>query len=99
MKIFMKGLLFLSRLAFLCNLLFLVCLVMQRTEDLIAQSDIKNTIIILGWFLAPIINFGANMAYGFRLLNKKPLNIPIWLVVSNLVFLLFQIFIHFILPS
>ena len=99
MKIFMKGLLFLSRLAFLCNLLFLVCLVMQRTEDLIAQPDTKNTIIILGWFLAPFINFGANMGYLIRIINKKPLNIPIWLVVLNLLFLLLQIFIHFILPT
>jgi hypothetical protein len=94
----MKGLLFLARLALLCNLFFLVCLVMQRTADLIGAQDVKSVIIILGWFLAPFVNLWANIAWLIRLLRKKQVNLPVWLAVTNLLFLVLELFIHFILP-
>ncbi len=94
----MKGLLFLSRLALICNTLFLVCLVMQRTQDIISVEYIKSPIIILGWLLAPFINLSANIGYFIRLLKKREVNLPVWLGVTNVLFLFLQIFVHFILP-
>ena len=94
----MKGLLFLARLALLCNLFFLLCLVMQRTADFIGTQDVKSVIIILGWFLAPFVNLWANISWFIRLLRKQPVNLPVWLAVTNLLFLFVEIFIHFILP-
>ncbi|MBY0479736.1 MAG: hypothetical protein K2Q21_00165 [Chitinophagaceae bacterium] len=93
----MRKLLFLNRLAFICNLLFLVCLVFQRTQDTIASQDLKGLIIILGWFVSPILNLAANIWYLILLVNKRTIQIAGWLVVTNLIFLLFQIFYHFIL--
>ena len=94
----MKGLLFLSRLALICNVLFLACLVLQRTPDFITAQDVKGVMIVLGWFLAPFINLAANIGVLIRKLAKRPIAVPVWLIVSNFSFLVVQIFIHFILP-
>ncbi|MEK7198583.1 MAG: hypothetical protein AAB212_01500 [Bacteroidota bacterium] len=93
----MKGLLFLSRLALICNVLFLFCLVLQRTDDFITNTDIKSIVIILGWFLAPSINLAANSWYLIRRMGKAAVNLPAWLAVTNLLFLMLQFFIHFML--
>lgn len=92
----MKGLLFLSRLALICNVLFLLCLVLQRTDDFITNTDIKSIVIILGWFLAPFINMGVNIWYFTRRMGKAAVNLPVWLAVTNLLFLMLQFFVHFI---
>ncbi len=95
----MKGLLFLARLALICNVLFLVCLLMQRTHDFIGMQAVNGMIITLGWILAPFINLAANIGYLIRKMRKRASNIPVWLAVTNLLILLLQFFVHFILPS
>lgn len=95
----MKGLLFLSRLALICNGLFLLCLVLQRTHDFIGIKDINSLIIILGWFLAPFINFLANAWWLWRVIAKRSVNLPAWLAAINLLFLFLQLFVHFIITS
>ena len=95
----MKGLLFLARLALICNVLFLVCLGMQRTTDFIASQDIKGVILVLGWILAPFVNLAANIGYLIRLMRKRPSLLPAWLAITNMLFLFLEIFIHFILSA
>jgi hypothetical protein len=68
----MKGLLFLARVALICNVLFLACLVLQRTPDLIGSQAVRGTMIVLGWFLAPFINLAANIGYLITRLGKRP---------------------------
>ncbi len=92
MKFFMKGLLFLSRLAFLCNLLFVICLVLRYQGDFIRQDDIKSLVGILGWFMAPWVNLAVNIGYGIRLIRKQV--VPLALAVVNGLFLLVQGYIH-----
>ncbi len=95
----MRKLLFLSRLALICNVLFLVCLLMQRMQGFEGYADINGMVIILGWFISPLLNLFACFSYVFVLAKKKQMPIPVWLVLANSLFLLLQIFIHFILPS
>ena len=95
----MKALLFLARLALICNVLFLVCLVLQRVPDFISSQAVKGTLIVLGIFLAPFVNLAANIGYLVRVMGKKTVNLPVWLAVTNLLFLFIQFFIDFILPS
>ena len=95
----MKGLLFLSRLALICNALFVVCLVILNTHDFIGSQGVKSVIIILGWLLAPFINFAASIWWFKRILHKRLINLPVWLGLTNFLFLLFQVFKHFILPA
>ncbi len=93
----MRKLLFLNRLALICNILFIVCLVFQRTRDLISSADVKSIIIILGWFISPFLNLAANLWAGILLVKKQPLGVGSWLLVTNLLFFILQLFIHFIL--
>ncbi|MCW3088469.1 MAG: hypothetical protein JWQ78_1855 [Sediminibacterium sp.] len=95
----MKVLSFFSRFAFICNLLFLVCLVVQRTHDFIGSKEVSGVVITLGWFVAPFLNLAVCLWYSARLVSRKPLNLPNWLVLMNFGFLLLQFFIHYILPS
>lgn len=95
----MKGLLFLARLALICNVLFGFCLVMQRVHDFMPQGSVKSTIIVLGWFVAPFVNLAANLWFlSVRILGKL-LPIPGWLAISNLLILVLQFFVYFILAS
>jgi hypothetical protein len=95
----MKGLLFLSRLALICNALFLLCLVIRNTHDFISSQDIKGIVIVLGWFLAPFINLAANMGYLINLMRKKNTRLPAWLAITNMLFLFLEIFVHFIITA
>lgn len=93
----MRKILFLERLTLISNILFIVCLIMQRTHDIIASQDLKGLIIVLGWFLSPFLNLSSNIWLGVLLLKKQTNQVPVWLVVTNLLFLLIQFFVHFIL--
>jgi len=94
----MRKLLFLERLTLISNILFIVCLFMQRTQDIIPSQDIKGIIIVLGWFLSPFLNLTANIWLGVLLVKKQSNQIPVWLAMTNLLFLFVEIFKHFIIP-
>lgn len=95
----MKGLLFLARLALICNVLFLVCVVFQRTPDFISSQAVKATMVILGILLAPFVNLAANIAYLIARVRRRTASFPSWLAFTNFLFLIFEFFISFILPS
>ena len=84
----------LSRIAFVCNLFFLLSALLQWTA-FIKNEAVVSTIVITGYFLAiflfsPLVNF----LYGAHWLLRKNLFavVPRWLVFSNVFFLLLQIF-------
>jgi hypothetical protein len=95
----MRVLLFLSRVALLCNLLFLVCVIIQHTKDFIGNSDVNNYVIILGWFVAPFFNITVNVWWLIALINKRAIRMKGWLVTANLLFLLFQFFVLFVVKK
>jgi hypothetical protein len=89
----MRWLLFLSRVAFICNLFFLLTVLLQW-RNLIGDERIASTVVIIGYFFAvfifsPIVN----ISYGITLMRKKSLFtfIPRWLVLTNFIFLLLQL--------
>lgn len=88
----MRWLLFLSKLAFICNLAFLVSFVFRFTNWLDNQ-DIKNYIILIGWVLGIILNPLVVVCYLlFFLLKRKNLaTLPAWLMVMNVLFLFLQL--------
>jgi hypothetical protein len=93
----MRKLLFLNRLALICNILFLVCLVLQRTQDIITNQDIKGLIIILGWLLSFILSVVVNFSALILLVRKREIGVPNWLVITNLLFFILEFIHHFIL--
>src|SRR5215218_3511832 len=84
---------FLSRIAFICNLVFVLCLLLQWKYIYLNQA-LTSTLIITGLFLAPFVfNPVCNLCYLLLLIRKKPLPllVPKWLAWSNFIFLLVQI--------
>lgn len=88
----MPKLLFFSRVAFICNICFLLTWVM-RFGPPIPQGHIATTILILGIglsvFLNVIINFIIIILLAQRRLQQA--NIPVWLAVANALFLIAQL--------
>jgi hypothetical protein len=89
----MRWLLFLSRVAFVCNLFFLLTVLLQW-RNLIGDERVASTVVIIGYFFAvfvfsPIVN----LSYGVTLIRRKPLFtfVPRWLVLTNFIFLLLQL--------
>ncbi|HEX7692436.1 MAG TPA: hypothetical protein VF408_08600 [Sediminibacterium sp.] len=93
----MRLTIFLSRFAFICNLLFVVCLLIQHTYDFIGNDAVSGGIIVLGWIVSPLLNLLTGVLYLTRAVRRLPLGPRPWLVISNLLFLAAQVFIHLIL--
>src|SRR5262245_42297241 len=88
----MRWLLFLSKLAFICNLAFLASFVFRLTNWL-TNHDIKAYIIIIGWVLGIIFNPIVVSIYLvlFWIKRKKLAVVPVWLMVMNILFLFLQL--------
>ena len=88
----MRWLLFLSRIAFICNLFFLLTVLLQW-RNLGGNDAVTSTIIIIGYVFAILVNPLVNIFYLFMLIRKKPVfqKLPKWLVLANFIFLLLQL--------
>jgi len=100
----MKIVRFLSRFAFICNIAFLIFIflrwmeqskpVKERSEALQAVPFFKDLIITLG-VIAIVINIALAIVYLIFLLTGKLNRVPKWLVFSNIIFLLIQVYYFF----
>src|ERR1700749_3866250 len=89
----------LFRLAFICNIFFIVCMIMRYSNapKYIPQPLIEFS-IILGW-LAPLINF-VNFILALILLPRlQRKQLPLWLLYTNIICFLLQIYFFFILKD
>jgi glucan phosphoethanolaminetransferase (alkaline phosphatase superfamily) len=87
----MRWLLFLSRLAFICCLFFLLSLSLLF-ENWIKDESLVSTIITIGFFMGMIIVPITLLSYlVLWLMRKKPaLIVPKWLIIAN-IFVLFML--------
>ena len=90
--LFMRWLLFLTRLAFICNLFFLLAVSLQLSRWF-QNQDAEALVIIIGYFMAALVNPVANICVLFLLLQDriKLAAVPRWLLFSNGLFLILQI--------
>src|SRR5258706_6853741 len=86
----MKWLLFLSRLSFICGFCFLLSLfgITKFTHD----EAISSTIIIIGFVIGAIVVPVTLLCYLGVIIARKQLTVPLWLVVSNILFLFVLLF-------
>lgn len=101
----MKLISFFSRFTFICNICFLIFIIINRLEakkPAVATTDtvlplpfFKDLVIILG-FSAIIINLLMCITYLVELLTKKVLPLPKWLAPVNFIFLLVQFYFFFL---
>jgi len=89
----MRWLLFLSRLAFICNIFFLFAFSIQ-ISNWIKNQDITDYIITIGFVMAFILNPLINLFYLFvgTISKKKLAVVPVWLIVANVLFLVIDAF-------
>jgi hypothetical protein len=89
----MRWLLKLSRIAFICNLFFLLAFSLQLTKW-ISDEQLTSTILIIGYVIGFILNPLANFSYlVFGIFSRKSLIIiPAWLIVANVLFLVIDAF-------
>lgn len=92
----MRKLLFLSRVAFLCNCCFLLAWLIQYMP-VSPHGHIASTIIVLGTGVAVILNMVVNFFVIISLIQKKSnwQLYPRWLIICNFLFLLMQAFTLF----
>lgn len=93
----MHRLLFLARVAFICNLFFILCLFLRHTHLTIPQG-FTEFVIITGWILSVILNAIFNTLIIIATVKKIQTPIPSWLIAFNIILFLFQIF-YFLIYS
>jgi hypothetical protein len=94
----MRWLLFLSRLAFICGIFFLLSLsvaIWEWTHD----EAFSSTIIIIGYAIGLLVVPVTVLCYLGVIIAGKKLNhfIPRWLVIANIIFLFVLLYYIFYL--
>lgn len=81
----MRWLLFLSRLAFICNIFFLLAVSLQLS-NWIHNQQLVSTIVIIGYVMGFVLNPLVLLCYLFQVLLRKKFwqNIPPWLIIANI---------------
>ena len=59
----------------------------------------SSAIVILGWFVAPVLTVIENIYLFWLFLRKQESGLPPWRIVATVLFLIAQIFVHFIMPA
>ncbi len=88
----MPKILFLSRVALICNICFLITLLMHYIPA-IASGIFSSTLIILGTVMAIVINVLMNILYLIIVFYGRPIRkfVPVWLISVNFLFLILQV--------
>ena len=86
----MRGLLFLGRVAFICNFFFILCLLMRHTHLTVPQAA-TEFVVITGWLMSVVFNLLFAVVAAVIFIRKKKLAITFWLFGFNLTCLLIQI--------
>ena len=83
---------FLSRVAFICNLCFLLMSFSQWLPQL-PDTALTSDIIVMGWIVAISVNIFVNLALLLMLLARRlrKTGIPAWLMIVNFIFFACQL--------
>jgi hypothetical protein len=86
----------LNKLAFICNVLFFVCMYLQTIKIAEGnQQDLIKYIIILGWFVSLPLNIILLLVYFTQRIKGKFI-LPKWLLYTNMGIFVFQV-VYFLL--
>ena len=86
----MRWLLFISRVALLCDLCFSVAQLIRYWRDFIHDQDINTYIITMG-YASYLLNLLITVLLVVLVIRKKPLPVPSWMAITIIAFLLIQI--------
>jgi len=94
----MRWIYFLSRVTFICNLIYLLALYM-RLHPSFPEVFMTSTIIIIGTVMAFFGTVAVNLVYLWMLVTGAKIGkyMPVWLALANFVFLLVQVILSIVL--
>jgi len=89
----MRWLLKLSRLAFICNLFFLLAFSLQ-ISNWVKNEEITSTVVVVGYVMGFLLSPVTNFCYlVFAIVARSKLKVvPAWLIVANALFLVIDAF-------
>ena len=87
----MRWLLFLARVAFICNLFFVLCLLLRHTHFTVPAAA-NGFVVTTGWIMSVFFNFIFSASVVIVLIMKKLPRLPFWLLFVNVTLFLVQIF-------
>ncbi len=74
---------FLSKVAFICNLCFLMGLVIMYTHFFIANQAINSTVVVLGTFVSLFLTVILQVCLLVLRVGKKDIPVKPWLRIAN----------------
>ena len=91
-KLPMQKLLFFSRVAFICNICFVLTWGMHYYPDLL-HRDISSTIIVMGYVVSALMNMAVATACVILFVRRRlpSPHFPLWLIIVNFLFLILQL--------
>ena len=99
----MKKYHFYSKITFICNILFCICIYVRGVKLGTGMNDMivpySSAIVILGWFIAPFLTLLENIYLFWLFIRKQDSGLPAWRIITTVLFLIAQIFVHFIMPA
>lgn len=91
----MKGFLFFSRVAFILNILFFVCLFL-RYKSFITSQEMISVLLAGGWFFSLFVNILLHFWLLMLVLMKRMVFQPFLLIGFNLAVFIFQLLYFFL---
>jgi len=99
----MRVLRLLSRVAFICNICFILASIIQwlphrKENEGMSEDVILSNIFVLGFILSIVLNIIVNVpvVFLFILGRLRAAAIPVWLIVINALFFLWQMVLFII---
>lgn len=92
----MRWLVLFAKTAFICNMAFLLCIIIAFTKNFITNEMIKGAVIILGLVLSFLINVAVNATEMILAARRRPSPVVLWLRAFNFVMFALQIAYFFI---
>ena len=82
---------FLSKLAIICNVCFVISLIVMFVPKINFPVAFSNFVAVLGLEMAPVVSVFFGIALLFMWRKKKVIELPNWQTIINLLMLLFQL--------
>ena len=92
----MRFLLFINRVAFICNICFLAMFALKDIKGLQQHQNLMGTLFVLG-FSAIVINFITLLTTSIAYLIGKKRSVPIYLFILNIVCFFLEYYFYFML--
>ena len=92
----MRWLVLFAKTAFICNIAFLLCIVIAFTKNFITNEMVKGAVIILGLILSLLVNTAVNVTEMILAARRRSSPVRLWLRAFNFVVFALQIAYFFI---